>query len=494
MLLFIFKLGRLPYVNFILIPPFLYHLANIMSRVALLCGDKALVDEYNERVADKLNTKLSAVETVGFHRGMQQMMFDLGKFHPFHTFFAVVGGLFDAKKQYRLMSLLLSDLGVVFDIRYSTPWQISTELQSRGIFGESETVNIKVCLSIANKIRLKTYFVNKGQKELFSPVPNTTEESGGDSVFQDLGEDVVVHLVSNTNDIFERCRNLCAKLVQQDELDIGILRNPSVVWSKTVLLGAFYFRLQNFPKALEWYKLVPKDSPGYSISLNGQGVVHFHCEEYEESIKCFENALEVHHQNEGISGLDVFQCTAHIALTLLRMGKCEKARSMLEKAISEHDEIYGKGYPSITRGKSMQILGGAYFEFGDMRSALETFQKLEQMYSGLANVPDIHVIFLNLAFAMTLDRLNEHTQALKYINRTLQLAQKVFGEWNLSITLVNIYMSAAFVYENCHLNDEALSFLTRSLNLLHVLFGDSPCQGKMVTFKGIAVDSNKLMM
>ncbi len=36
---------------------FFYNLADIMSRTALLYGDQALLDEYNERVAGKLNTK-----------------------------------------------------------------------------------------------------------------------------------------------------------------------------------------------------------------------------------------------------------------------------------------------------------------------------------------------------------------------------------------------------------------------------------------------------
>ena len=34
-----------------------YCLADIMSRAALLYGEQALLDEYNDRVADKLNAK-----------------------------------------------------------------------------------------------------------------------------------------------------------------------------------------------------------------------------------------------------------------------------------------------------------------------------------------------------------------------------------------------------------------------------------------------------
>ena len=464
-----------------------------MSRAALLFGEQALLDEYNERVADKLNTKSSVMvgkstETVGFVRGMQQMMSDLATYNPFLTYlgsYGVAGGLFDAKKQfYRLISLLLSDLGMIFGVTSPSPWQISSELQTRGIIPESKSASIKVCLSIANKIRLKTYFANNGQRELFSPVPqnpNTTEQSADTPIFRDFGEDVVVHFLSTSNDIFERCHKLSVKLIQQDEIDISIFHNPAVVTSKALLLGSLYSRLQNFPKALQWLKSESEDSPQYSVCLHDQGIIYNWYGEHEESVKYFEKALEAHYQNEGSSNLNVLLCTQSIALILLQMGKCEKARMMLEKTIKEHDGIYGEGFGTTVRCSLMQTLGRAYYEFGDVRSALETFQEVEQMQSGLANVPDMNVIQLNNYIAMSFDKLDQHAQSLEYTKRTLQRAQKVFGEYNLSITLVEVYVNAAVVYERCNLNDEALSLVTRSLKLLQHLFGDTPHPGKTVT-------------
>ncbi len=467
-----------------------------MSRAALLYGDHTLLDEYNGRVSSKLNTKSSLIEgecskTVGFVRGMQQMMFDLFTYNPFRTYLGqcgAVGALLDAKKQlYRLMSLLLSELGMIFEIRCSSPWQISSELQARGIIGEFENASIKVCLSIANKIRLKTYFTNNGQKELFSPVPhaNATEQSSTDvPIFRDFGEDVVVHLLSTSNDIFERCHKFCVKFLQQDEIDISIFHNPSVVSSKPALLGGLYTRLQNFPKALEWLKLVSKDSPSYAVSLHSQGFIYLLYEEFEECLKFHEKSLEVYNQKGDSSSVDALLCKRNIAYTLLKMGKCEKARMMLEKTIKEHDEIFcnaiGEGFRTYVRCNLMHTLGKAYYDFGDVRSALETFQKVEQMQSELTDVTDMDVIQLNSFIALSFDRLNQHEQSLEYMKRTLQLAQKVFGENKLSILLVDIYGNAAAVYGRCNRNDEALSLITRSLKLLQLLFGDNPHPGKMV--------------
>jgi hypothetical protein len=243
-----------------------------MSRAVLLYGDQALLDEYNERVAEKLNTKSSVINgksttTVGFTRGIQVMMLDVETYHPMNSYlgeYCYIGALFDAKKQfYRLISLLLSDLGLIFNTRSPSPWQVISELQTRGIIRDSECVDIKVCLSIANEIRLKTYFANNGQKELFSPVSqntNTVEQSADVPIFRDFNEDILVHLLSISNDICSRCREFCSKYIEQDNIDVSLFQNPSLGYSKAMRLGYLYFRLQNLHKALEWMQSESKDS------------------------------------------------------------------------------------------------------------------------------------------------------------------------------------------------------------------------------------------
>ena len=208
-----------------------------MSRAVLLFGDEALLNEYNKRVAEKQNRKSSATErkpsqTVGVIRGMQQMMADIERFGsstdiaPSTNIAVYVGALFDTKKQfYRLISLLLSNLGMIFDIRTPSTWLIISELERRGIITVSESAKIKVCLSIANEMRMKTYFANNGQKELFSPVPecaNYAEQSVEVPVFRDFDEDMLVKLLSTSDEMCKRCREFCFKWVQDDKIDCSV--------------------------------------------------------------------------------------------------------------------------------------------------------------------------------------------------------------------------------------------------------------------------------
>ncbi len=427
-------------------------------------------------------------ETAGFIRGIEQMMHDIQTYNPNNSYlnpFCGSGAQFHAKKEfYRLISLLISDLGMIFGIRSSSPWEVISELQTR-VIGESETTNIKVCLSIANETRLKTYFASDRQGELLSPVPrhaNTKEKCPLDAPFYpNFDEDIVVRALSTSFDMRQRCHDFCLRYYQMDEIDISILCSPSFQFSKAYLRGQLYCRLQNFPKALEWMKLVSKDSPDYPRSLNGQGVIHLQCGEYEKSVECLERALEVRYQKEEMSNLDVLTSVNNLAAALISVEQYEKAKIRLEEAISKHNKIYGEASPTVILCPLLRHLGLVYGQLGDERLATETFRKVEKIQNTLKGVPDMEMITQNLFMALSFSKLDQYSQALDYLKRALQLGNKVFGKDNLSSELANIYYNAGIVYENCNMNNEALAWYERSLELFQLVFGDNFQIGNIVT-------------
>ena len=230
-----------------------YYLGDINGRLPLCFPNKAWQDTYD---MIQVQDETKPTKTVGLIRGFHQMMLDIGTYSPFYSYlgdYCIEGGLFDTKKQFhRLISLLLSNLGMIFHVRSPSPWHVISALQKRGIIDDSEAANLKVCLSIANEVRLKTYLANGGQKEMFSPIPRsvpTAEEHVDAPIFRDLDEDIVVRLLSTSYVMFNRCREFGIKYIEQENIAIDIFQRQS---SKATLLGYLYFRLQNFPKALEW--------------------------------------------------------------------------------------------------------------------------------------------------------------------------------------------------------------------------------------------------
>ena len=468
-----------------------YRLADITSRAVLLYGDQALLDEYNMGVAEKLNTKSSvkkgkSTKTVGFTRGIAQMMLDVERYDPFNSYLGehcVVGGLFNVKKQfYRLISLLLSNLGLIFDIKSPSPWQVISELQTRGIISDSEKANMKVCLSIANEIRLKTYFANDGQKELLSPVPRfSTEQSAGPPIFRYFDEDILVRLLSTSYDICNRCLEFCLKYIKQDNIDVSLFQKPSLGVSKAWLLGVLYHRLQNPGKALEYMKSVPEDSPDYQAALITQGLIYCRYEEYEESVEYFEKARQLHDQNKCMSNLRLLKCINGQAVAHGQMGNYKMAINLFKEAIRKHSEIYGEGF-EILIFTCLLNLGSVYHEVGNHDLAVETFKNVEEMImkKGLTNVSDQNVIYLNLYMAASLSELDQHAQSLKYLERALQLSHKVFGEHTSSIQLAQTYRAAGNIYCLCKLDNEAEAILKRSLDIFLLEFGDQPHPGKII--------------
>ncbi|CAB3992245.1 tetratricopeptide repeat 28-like [Paramuricea clavata] len=469
-----------------------YHLADIMSRAVLLYGNQPLLDEYNVCVAKILNTNSSVKEgkstgTVGLTRGIRMMMRDVETYEPFNSYLGehcVVGGLFDVKKQfYRLISLLLSNLGLVFDIISSSPWQVISELQTRGIIDESESVNIKVCLSIANEIRLKTYFANNGQKELFSPVPqnaNIMEQSADAPIFRDFDEDILVRLVSTSYDICNRCLEFCFEYIKQDNIDVSLFRNPSLGVSKAWLLGVLYHRLQNPGKALEYMKSVPEDSPDYQAALITQGLIYCMYEEYEKSVEYFEKARQLHDPNKCMSNLRLIKCINGLAAAHGQMGNYKMAINLFKEAIRKHSEIYGEGYEILIL-TCLLNLGCVYHEVGNHDLALKTFKDVEEMImkEGLTNVLDQDMIYLNLYMAASLSELDQHVQSRKYLERALHLSHKVFGEHSSSIQLAQTYRAAGNIYCLCKQDNEAEAVLKRSLDIFLLVFGGRAHPGKI---------------
>ena len=459
-----------------------------MARTALLYGDEALLNEYNERVNEKLNAKSSEIEgkcikTVGAIRGMQQMKLDIQTYDPFGSHMGInnpVGACFNAKNQfYRLISLLLSNLGMIFNIKCPSPWQIISALLTRRIISESQSLVMKECLSFANEIRLRTYFANNGQKELFSSLPHyTSTESTDSAVFKDVNQDILVHFLKRMYDIHRWCKQFI-KCNSQDKNDRSIFHEPAASFSNAMLLGFFYYRLQNLHEALKWVESESENSPCYVHCVVAQGHINVEFGEYDKSIKCFEEALQLGYQNE--PDADVFKLSIGLATALYEVGKYEMAIDRLNEAISKHEEMVREKCQKLYLIILMGTLGYTYHYLGDLSSAVKYFEEAKEIQKELTNVPDMFVAFLNINMAVTLSELDRFEESIECIEKGLQLSHKTFGKNNLSIILAEVYHYAGRVYAGCNQKDKAVCWFERSLELYQRIVGDDPHPGKFTS-------------
>ena len=465
-----------------------------MTRVTLLYGEEALLVDYNKRVAEKLNKKSSASSSAGVTRGILQMMQDNITYDPASSYFdSPIGGLFDTKKHfYRLISSLLSDLGLVFNIKYPSPWEVISELRNQNIITESDSTEFKVCLSIANEIRLKTYFANNGQKELFSPLPQSpdpAEQSTEHPIFREFDEDTLVRLLTTSTDLHQRCHKFVLKYNQQGKVEATILKYQPV--SRPLILERFYCRVQNFSKASKIRESIPEDSPEYAQCAGARGDDHLRKKEWKKAIECFEEALKCSQDPfHTLTFEEALKCSQdpfhtltfyrNLVFCLLQIFQLEKAKIKLEEAIKLHEESYGKDFETVIWSQLMLERGHLSYKRDEMQSAIEYFENVEKMQERMTRCNDIHTVNLNILMAVTCSKLNETDRALKHIRRVLRLVHKLFGEHNLSSELPKIYKEAAYVYRKCGRYHEASSMLERSLKLATTLYGNTAHPGKIV--------------
>jgi tetratricopeptide (TPR) repeat protein len=458
-----------------------------MSRAALLYGDEALLNDYKERVDRKLNAALSEGEAkctrkVGVNRGMQQMIADIKTYDPFNSYLGVhsaAGAYFDAKKDfYRLISLLLSDLGMIFDIKCPSPWQIISELFVRGIISESQSAEMRNCLSFANEIRLKTYFANNGQKELISPLSqyaNPTQQSVDAAVFQDVDQDVVVGFLRTSFNFQRQCEEFHTRCISQNSID-GVIPNS---FSSSGLPGILYYRMQNIDEALKWVKSEPHCGPFDVECLIIEGNIYILLGKYDQCIKLFEDMLLRNDLNA-----DVFKIYSRLAVALLHVGNYQEAIQKLREAIEKHRKLFGEKTQSIVLMNLLAILGQTYYGHADMNLAVDTLKEAQEMQVALtnSNVPDCLVASLNSDMAAALCQLDRYAESVECMEKSLQLSHKIFGEDNPSIHLAETYNVAGNVYHRSKLEDKTVSFFERSLLLYRRIFGNDPNLGKGTTY------------
>lgn len=95
----------------------------------------------------------------------------------------------------------------------------------------------------------------------------------------------------------------------------------------------------------------------------------------------------------------------------------------------------------------------------------------------------LDVLYLNLSMAWVLSELDQYEQSMNYLKQAVDLSHKEFGEQSSTSPLAQTYAVAATVYERCNMNDKALSFFKRSLELFQTIFGNGPIPGKIVFVK-----------
>jgi len=56
-------------------------------------------------------------------------------------------------------------------------------------------------------------------------------------------------------------------------------------------IGFYYYKMENYPEAIKYYKKAIELTPDYPLSYNNLGVIYLQTEQYEQAEECFRKAI-----------------------------------------------------------------------------------------------------------------------------------------------------------------------------------------------------------
>ena len=262
--------------------------------------------------------------------------------------------------------------------------------------------------------------------------------------------------------------------LSKHRIDRRIFRYIPASFLNAWLLGLHYYRLQNYHAALEWLKAESKYDPYHVNSLETQGNIFLALGKYEKCIECYKEALKLGYGNK--RSVSVPRLYINLAQALFIVGKKKMAIVRLKEGIYKHNEIFGMKSQTLIPLDSRITLASAYHSLGKLDLAVNTLKEAQEVQKELKNVPDMSVVLLNLQMADILSELNQYDESIEYIEKGLALSYQLFGKYNLSTSLAEIYNYAGEVYERCNQKEKAKSFFKRSLELYQVYLATIPTQ------------------
>ncbi|KAI8519674.1 hypothetical protein Bbelb_029310 [Branchiostoma belcheri] len=421
----------------------------VLRTVAHVAGDRKLVEEYKVLVQQTLNTKnpsahnkpaseISSNEEESANIGYQTSQVDpevqtlrceramalLKKIlQSFKTTLKEDedGKLFQVKNEiYRLPSMVISGLGLFYALEAKTAWDIIEEMADKGLLSKVASQNLKVVVSIATELRLRTYLSNNSQSDNITPMKRI-----------DHGTDEVVTEETSAS---------------------RVVRELTDVLPKSTLVR-FY---QTMLPLEETISAVLKKKAGEDKDLTERSLTE---------------------------GCLLDTSTRTKSLILLRLSQYQEAISLLEKEIKHPETAQPPLGMTHHLGACHYNLGNAYRGDGDQHKAMEHYQEALELWRKDAQGADEHIAMALHALGHINHMFDKFDQALEAYGEALEFRKQLYrkdgsGREFISHTLHGM----ASVYRDVGDYDKALKLEKQALESAQEMHGLHRSHSETATF------------
>ncbi|XP_066293717.1 uncharacterized protein [Branchiostoma lanceolatum] len=503
-----------------------FHVDEVLRTVAYVAGDRKLVEEYESLVQQTLNTKNPSthqkpaseiksnkeestsvesqtsepeVQTLGCERAMNFLKDILQSFKT--TLKEDEDGkLFQVKKEiYRLPSMVVSGLGLFYSLEGKTAWDIVEEMADKRLLTEVASQNLKVAVSIATELRLRTYLSNDSQSDDITPMKRidhgtdkvTTEEICSRVVREltdVLPKSVLVRFYQTMLPLEEMMSAVLKKTEGEDKgltegnLTEGSLLDPSARTKSLILL-----RLSQYQEAfslLEDEIQQVETSPSAPEMTHHLGVCHYNLGnayrgegDQHKAKDHYQQALGLWRKDAHSEGDDDYIDTALHALGHINhmFDQFDQALEAYGEALTLRKQLYGKdGLDSQFISHTLHGMASVYKDLGDYDTALDlenqALEAAQKMY-GPHRAHSETATYLSGLGSIHREMAN-FKEARKCFQEALKMFKSVVGE-NVAHPQIAAQLTALanLDKQSQWSNLDCVSKYYQALQIFHILYG-----------------------
>ncbi|XP_078685966.1 uncharacterized protein LOC144918800 [Branchiostoma floridae x Branchiostoma belcheri] len=412
------------------------------------------------------------------------------------------GKLFQVKKEiYRLPSMVVSGLGLFYALEAKTAWDIIEEMADKGLLSKVASQNLKVAVSIATELRLRTYLSNDSQSDDITPMKRidhgtdkvATEETSASRVVRELTDvlpkSTLVRFYQTVLPLEEMMSAMLKKSAGEDkEMAAGSLTEGTCLLdSSTRTKSLILLRLSQYQEAISLLEREIKQPETAQPPLgmtHHLGVCHYNLGnayggdgDQHKAREHYQEALELWRKDAQSKGAD-----EHIATALHALGhinhmfdKFDQALEAYGEALELRKQLFGKdGSGREFISHTLHGMASVHKDVGDYDMALElekqALESVQEMH-GLHRAHSETATYMSGLGSIHLEMAN-FKEARKCFQEALRMFKSVVGE-NVAHPQIAAQLTALANLEKQSRwsNLDCLSKYYQALQIFHILYG-----------------------
>ncbi|MFN7095193.1 MAG: tetratricopeptide repeat protein, partial [Burkholderiales bacterium] len=362
-------------------------LPNCMLTYRLIAGDESLARNYKIEITRQLQKITSGTPTlISQTRAITLLTRNLTRHYLSINEPNQEGKLYDVKKEiYRLPDRIIDGLAFYYSLNSISSWERLEELCKLGIITKEANNHLKVAMSIATELRLRTYLALDKQGETMT---------GNTILFDKLEakEAITLDLIQEAFKIPYQAmlfrfyytiiplQNLLLEslsIAQQknEQLRELLPKKHSLLDISDKMKGIIYNRLLQSKTAKYHFERALEQDPKNPNILDYLGSINLSLGEYQSAKKYFEQALSLIQPNNSINLTTIY---VNLSNVYWRLGEYQQHIDLLHKALIIREKVLGRQHPDIAA--ILNNLGTAYGDLGEYQTEIKLLKEALQIY------------------------------------------------------------------------------------------------------------------